>query len=172
MILLTLGSYPLPFDRLVCAVDRGIQKGLIKDEVVAQIGCSRYEPQSMKHYGMIDKREFEELFRTADGIISHAGMGNIAMALEAGKPILVFPRLVKYSEHVNEHQLETAREFEKLGHVLAAYTEEDLYAKIPLLKTFVPKKRIATPDRVAHRVGDFLRSLVPAEVQGNHHRRS
>lgn len=164
MIFLTLGSYPLPFDRLIQAVDRGIQTGLIKEEVVAQIGYSRYVPQAMKYYRLIDKREFGELFGAADGIISHAGMGNIAMALEADKPILVFPRLFKYSEHVNDHQLETAREFEKLGHVLAAYTEEDLYSKIPLLKTFVPKKRSATPERVARRVGEFLWSLLPADT--------
>ena len=164
MIFLTLGSYPLPFDRLVSAVDRGIQTGLIKEEVIAQIGYSNYVPQSMKHYRLIDKREFEELFKTSDGIISHAGMGNIAMALEAGKPILVFPRLVQYSEHVNQHQLETAREFEKLGHVLAAYTEEDLYSKIALLKTFVPRRRSATPERVAQRVGEFLWSLVPGDT--------
>lgn len=164
MIFLTLGTYPLPFDRLLAAVDRGIQKGLIKEEVIAQIGYSRYVPQAMKHYTLMDKRDFEELFRTADGIVSHAGMGNIAMALEAGKPILVFPRLARYSELVNDHQLETAREFETRGHVLAAYTEEDLYSKIPLLKTFVPKKRSATPERVAQRVGEFLWSLVPADT--------
>ena len=164
MIFLTLGTYPLPFDRLLTAVDRGIQKGLIKEEVIAQIGYSRYVPQAMKHYTLMDKRDFEDLFRTADGIVSHAGMGNIAMALEAGKPILVFPRLARYSELVNDHQLETAREFETRGHVLAAYTEEDLYSKIPLLKTFVPKKRMATPERVARRVGEFLWSLLPADT--------
>ena len=165
MILLTLGTYPAPFDRLISAVDRGIQSGLIKEEVVAQIGYSQYIPRAMTYHKLLDKAEFEKLFRAADGIISHAGMGNIAMALDAGKPILVFPRLAKYSEIVNEHQLETARKFEELGHVLAAYTDEDLYAKISLLKSFVPKKRTATPEGVARRVGDFLWSLMPADAR-------
>ena len=40
MIFLTMGTYPLPFDRLVKAVDEMVQGSLIADEVVAQIGCS------------------------------------------------------------------------------------------------------------------------------------
>lgn len=68
-------------------------------------------------------------------------MDRITMILDHDKPLLVMPRLRKYGEVVNDHQLTIARRFEELGHLLVAYQEEDLPRKAGELKHFVPKKR-------------------------------
>ena len=43
MILVTLGTQDKPFTRLLDAVLREIEKGNIKDEVIVQAGCTKYE---------------------------------------------------------------------------------------------------------------------------------
>ena len=74
--------------------------------------------------------EFEENMKKADLIISHAGMGTIISALVNLKPIIVMPRLLKYKEHRNEHQLATAKKLDTLGYITVAYDEEALYNKV------------------------------------------
>ena len=160
MIFLTVGTYPLSFDRLICAIDNLIRDGLISEKVFAQIGdCGKYEPRHMEYVKIMDKDSFDKIFYEASGIISHAGIGVITMALECEKAILVMPRMRKYKEIVNDHQIETAEKFEQLGHILAAYDEKDLSVKIKQLASFMPKKRIAQVDEVAERISKFLRDL-------------
>jgi len=159
MIFLTVGTYPLPFDRLVKAIDAAIKERLIEEEIFAQIGRCSYKPQNMEYVQMLEKEAFDSYFQKASSIISHAGIGTITMALDNEKPILVMPRLKKYGEVVNDHQVMTARRFEELGHILVAYTEEQLPDKLKQLKSFVPHKRKANPDAVANRIRQFLNNL-------------
>ena len=73
--------------------------------------------------------------------------------------LLVMPRMRRYKEHVNDHQVATAKKFEELGHLLAVYDVKDLPDGIRKLKNFVPKERKANPDAVADRIHRFLNSL-------------
>jgi len=156
MILLTVGTYPLQFDRLVMAVDIAVRDRLIDEEVFAQIGVCKYKPKYMKFTEMLEKTEFDDYFKRAGCIVGHAGMGTISMSLEQNKPMLVMARMAKYKEHVNDHQVSTAEMFESLGHVLLARTVDELPQKIGGLKTFVPAQREATPQLVSDKIADFL----------------
>jgi UDP-N-acetylglucosamine transferase subunit ALG13 len=160
MILLTVGTYPLQFDRVIKALDEAVRDGLVEEEFFAQTGSCRYKPKHMKFAEMMQKSEFDACFNAASCIVGHAGMGTISMALEADKPILVMARMARYGEHVNDHQVSTADMFEKLGHVLVAHTASELPEKIKTLKAFVPARREATPQRVADRITEFLQGLV------------
>jgi UDP-N-acetylglucosamine transferase subunit ALG13 len=159
MIFLTVGTYPLPFDRLLIAVDETIATGVIEEEVFAQVGLSSYRPQNMRYAEMLDKETFDSHFQKASGIIGHAGMGTITMALDYNKPLLAMPRLKKCGEIVNDHQVAIAKKFEELGHILVAYSKEELPEKLRELKTFFPKPRENQVKAVADRVHSFLNSL-------------
>jgi UDP-N-acetylglucosamine transferase subunit ALG13 len=158
MIFLTVGTL-FPFDRLVKTVDRAISDGLITLPVFAQIGSGKYRPQSMEYVETLDKIDFDAKIKNSVGLISHAGMGSITMALHHRKPLIVMPRLKKFKEHVNDHQLGTAKKFEKLGHVLALYHAADLPRKIEAMRDFVPEPRVSQPDAVAKRISDFIATL-------------
>ena len=82
-----------------------------------------------------------------------------SMALNNRKPLLAMPRLKKYGEVVNDHQLGIAKRFSELGHILAAYGVEDLPDGIRRLGDFVPKERSAAPHAVAERISRFLNSV-------------
>ena len=158
MVFLTVGTQ-FGFDRLVKAVDKAIAEGLIQEPVFAQIGPGAYRPQYMEYVVSLEKEAFDRKLQSSDAIISHAGIGSIAMALNAQKPLLVMPRRKKYGEVVNDHQVDTACKFEELGHILAAYDTDELPEKIKLLKTFVPKPRIPNRQGVIDRISQFLASV-------------
>lgn len=155
MIFLTVGTQ-FPFDRLVSAVDTIVGEGLVGETLFAQIGEDACRPRNFESVTRLEKAEFDKYFRKASGIIGHAGMGTITMALNNHKPLLVMPRLKKYREVVNNHQLAIAQRFSELGHILAANDTEDLREGIRRLGNFVPKERTASPDAVADRIRRFL----------------
>jgi len=158
MIFLTVGTL-FPFDRLVRAVDTAVGKGLIEEDVFAQIGQSRFKPKNIRYVELLQKAVFDHYVENASSLISHAGIGTIAMALSQDKPLLVMPRMKRYKEHVNDHQVATAKKFEHLGHILAAYEVGELPGKIEQLRTFVPRKREVQPQRVVERIAQFLNEL-------------
>jgi len=158
MIFLTVGTQ-FPFDRLVKSVDQAFDGRLVNEEIFAQIGETSYKPLNFESVVSLEKNLFDKRLREASSVISHAGMGTITMALKNHKPLLVMPRLKRYREHVNDHQVATARKFEELGHILAVYDAKDLPNGIRKLKNFVPRERKANPEAVADRIHRFLNSL-------------
>ena len=158
MIFLTVGSR-YGFDRLVRAVDEMASRGEIDDEITAQIGVGAYEPRHMHFDRFIDSRHYDNHIRDARMLIGHAGSGTISLAVTNCKPLLVLPRRKRYHEHVNDHQVATARKFEELHHVLAADEAEDLPRRFTELQDFVPARRLARTDELAGRLGDFLRTI-------------
>lgn len=158
MIFLTVGTQ-FPFDRLVRAVDEALEQSALEDEVFAQVGLRGYRPEHMEWVETLEQEAFGERVAEARALIGHAGVGTILTALEGRKPLLVMPRLRRYGEIVNDHQVATARKFAEAGHVLAAYDEGEVLQKLVALRTFVPTPRRANPEQVVARVRLFLESL-------------
>ena len=158
MIFLTVGTQ-FPFDRLVKAVDDVCEQGLFNEEIFAQIGDSSYQPRNFKYVKFLEKIHFDCRFKDASAIISHVGIGAVTMAIKYSKPLLVLPRSARHGEIVNDHQLYTAKKFEQLGCILAAYETEDLLEKIKQLSSFVPKKRENGSRLVTARIADFLKEI-------------
>jgi UDP-N-acetylglucosamine transferase subunit ALG13 len=127
MIFLTTGTQE-PFDRLLKVMD-DIAFQLSDTTFIVQAFKFQYEVKNMKVLGFIPPEQFNTLFEEAELIISHAGMGTIISALVNKKPIIVMPRLMKYNEHRNEHQLATAKKFDALGYIRVAYDEDELKTK-------------------------------------------
>jgi len=158
MIFLTVGTQ-FPFDRFIRAVDNIFDQGLIDEEIFAQIGETSYKPRNFESVASLEKKVFDECFKKASSVMSHAGVGTITVALKNHKPLLVMPRMKRYKEHVNDHQVATAKKFEELGHILAVYDVKDLPNGIRKLKNFIPRERKASPDAIADRIRRFLNSL-------------
>ena len=121
MIFLAVGTQ-FPFDRLVKALDECLDTGIIDEEIFGQIGETSYNPRNFKSIDFLSKKDFDTALMESSRVIGHAGIGIIRTALENNKPLLVMPRLRRYHEVVHDHQVEIARKFEKLGHILVAYS--------------------------------------------------
>lgn len=111
MIFITLGSQKFQFNRLLKAVDDLVEKGTVTDEVFAQSGYSDYEPKNYKFKKFLDREEFISMESKADIVITHGGTGAIIGAVKKGKKVIAVPRLTKYGEHVDDHQLQLIAQF-------------------------------------------------------------
>ncbi len=158
MIFLTVGTQ-FPFDRLVKAIDEAAGKGLVHDEVFAQIGESDYAPTNFRSARSLDKGEFDSRVATASAIIGHAGMGTIISAMNHKKPLLVMPRLCRFGEAVNDHQMSIAKQFDRMGYLLAAYDAEEVISRLAELPGFVPATRETSSAGIAERSTRFLRDI-------------
>lgn len=158
MIFITVGTQ-FPFDRLIRSVDQAIERSILNETFFAQIGNSSYIPKHFGYVDYLDKDLFDLKVKEADALISHAGIGSLMLAFDYQKPVLLMPRSPQYREVVNNHQRDTALKFQELGHILAAYDENELVGKIKLLKTFVPKPRLPNRQGVIDRISAFLNSL-------------
>lgn len=110
-IFITLGSQKFQFNRLLKEIDRLIEKKAIHDEIFAQLGYSDYIPQYYDYKKFLDRDEFTKLEMKADIIITHGGTGAIIGAVKKGKKVIAVPRLAKYGEHVDNHQLQLIEQF-------------------------------------------------------------
>ena len=106
MIFITVGSQKFQFNRLLKAVDELVVERKIVDEIFAQIGASDYKPQNYQFKDFLDRDEFLSWIDKADIVITHGGTGTIIGALKKGKKVIAVPRLSKYGEHVNDHQVQ------------------------------------------------------------------
>jgi len=130
-----------PFDRLLSIIDKwAVNQDTYS--VIAQTANSEINFKNMTCFDYLEPDVFNEYFNNADVIIGHAGMGTIINALENKKKLVVFPRLVKYNEHRNDHQHHTAFGFEKLGLINVAYNEKDLFRYLNNIIDIPVKRKI------------------------------
>ena len=111
MIFVTLGSQKFQFNRLLQAVD----KLQTDDEIFAQIGYSDYKPKQYKYKRLLDRDEYAKVMDLSDIVITHGGTGAIISAVKKGKKVIAVPRLKKYGEHVDDHQIQLVNQFTDLN---------------------------------------------------------
>ncbi len=112
MIFATVGGMR-GFERLVRQMD--VIAGELEEQVMMQIGSTDYEPRNCDYFTFMSRNDMKKLYADARVIVSHAGTGSILTALEHNKPLVLVPRLKKYGEHIDDHQLEIARDMESRG---------------------------------------------------------
>lgn len=141
MILVTLGTQDKKFYRLLDMVEESIKNGIIKEEVVVQAGCSSdYKSSNMKIFNLISIDKFDELIDKCDILITHGGVGSIISGLKNNKKVIAVPRLKKYNEHVNDHQLQIIENFSNNGYILYLSEKDNLNDLLEECKYFKPKK--------------------------------
>jgi UDP-N-acetylglucosamine transferase subunit ALG13 len=140
MIFITLGTQDKPFNRLLEAVQREIDKGNIKDKVVVQAGYTKFKSKDMEVFDLIPMDEFDKLMNKCDLLITHGGVGSIVGGLNKDKVVIAAARLEKYGEHLNDHQLQIIDNFSKAGYILGLDNFDDLGDLLEQAKSFKPKK--------------------------------
>lgn len=117
MIFVTLGSQKFQFNRLLTEIDRLVEEGEITEEVFAQTGYSDYEPKNYEYKNFLDRDEFSDIMGKCDKVITHGGTGAIIGAVKKEKKVIAIPRLAKFGEHVDDHQLQIIEQFEEMNFI-------------------------------------------------------
>lgn len=160
MIFVTLGSQKFQFDRLLKAVDKVVEKHILDDVVFAQTGYSDYEPQNYKFKRFLDRNEFAEMEEKADIVITHGGTGAIIGAVKKGKKVIAVPRLAKYGEHVDDHQLQLVRQFKELDLIYECDDCNRLGDALVNIKKMQFKKYKSNTQTIINNIDKYLNTIM------------
>jgi UDP-N-acetylglucosamine transferase subunit ALG13 len=117
MIFISYGTEKYKFDRLTIALENLIYDEKYSGEsFIVQMGYSFKNLNAInniKSFDFCNNDDFNEYIKNADCIITHGGVGNIFTILKSNKIPIVIPRLKKYGEHVDDHQIQIVEELAK-----------------------------------------------------------
>ena len=102
MIFAAFGT-SIPFPRLLQKLKE--LAPLLNEELVVQAGNTPGEIPGATVFRF--SPELKSYYREARIVIVHAGLGIQLELIEMKKPFIAIPRLAKYHEHHDDHQLET-----------------------------------------------------------------
>ena len=155
MIFVTLGSQKFQFNRLLKAVDE-----LDTDEeIFAQIGYSDYKPKNYKYKEFLDREEFATWEEKADIVITHGGTGAIIGAVKKGKKVIAVPRLAKYGEHVDDHQIQLIKQFKNLN-LIYACVDGDLQKALEVVKNTTYNEYKSNTETIIKSLEEFINELL------------
>lgn len=160
LILVCVGASEYHFDRLLEIIDQLCDEIVIDGkEVIAQIGSTDYKPRNYKSFSLIGRDDFQQYMEKADFIITHAGTGSVIPPLKIGKKVIVFPRMDKYREHLDDHQLELCEVFTSAGYTLSAENIDELRNAIRRIDRFEPKQFVSNNSKINEMVIQFIESI-------------
>jgi beta-1,4-N-acetylglucosaminyltransferase len=111
VIFVTVGMSRSPFDRLLRAVDELV----VSEQLVVQHGHSSVRPVRAVCHDYLSYDELARYMGRARVVITHGGVGSVALALMHGKRPIVVPRLRRFGEAVDDHQAPLARTLHRQG---------------------------------------------------------
>ena len=158
MILVTLGTQDKSFTRLLDKIQEQIDLGNIKDKVVVQAGYTKYDSKDMEIFDLISRDEFDKMISKCDLLITHGGVGSILTGLKNNKTVIVCPRLAKYKEHMNDHQVQIVKNFSSAGYILKYDEDDDLADILNKAMKFKPKKYKSNTDNMIRIIDDFIKN--------------
>ena len=156
MIFITVGSQKFQFNRLLEEIDKLIEKKVINEDVFAQVGASDYKPEHYEYKDFITQDEFKEYMSKANFVITHAGTGAIITALKNDKKVIAIPRLAKYGEHVDDHQIQLIDEFKELNFIEPVYEIDKLEQAIKDINNKEYNKYISNTDTIINDIEKFI----------------
>ncbi|NER25278.1 MAG: glycosyl transferase [Symploca sp. SIO1C2] len=119
MITVTLGTIPYPFNRAIQWLRVLLEEKIISESLFIQYGVS--DISSVSEHPLVTAKpliESKELMKIVDDsrlVISHAGQGSTSTLASRGACFTILPRLAKYREHIDDHQLSFAQGVEQFG---------------------------------------------------------
>lgn len=159
MIFVAVGTQKFQMNRLLKAVDDLIERGELTGEVFAQVGHSDYAPRNYGYKDFLSKEDFQSCISRCDLLITHSGVATIIAGLKLSKPVVVVPRLAKFGEHVDDHQLQIAKSFSEKNLLLMCQTEDDLAEAVKQAGSHGFSRYVSRRELVARTIRDYLETI-------------
>jgi UDP-N-acetylglucosamine transferase subunit ALG13 len=159
LILVTLGTRAFPFDRLLNELDKLCAEGIIKEELVVQSVSSKGHFSHFTPKSYFSPEEMSTYMKKSSLIITHGGTGTITDAIKMGKKVIGVPRLSKYKEHIDNHQVELIGFFREQGFIIGIDDVEELAEAIKRSHSFEPIKFVSGNNKIKEIIRDFIEKL-------------
>ena len=119
--MVTLGtSESYGFRRVVAALTKLLPADA---SVLWQTGTTDVTGLGIAAREWVPSSELKEAIAESDLVVAHSGTGSALAAMDVGKCPVLVPRLHQFHEHVDDHQVQIARELSRLG--LAVMSQVD-----------------------------------------------
>lgn len=102
---------------------------------MVQYGHTPFTCDACESHAFIDMPRFETLVKSAEVLILHAGAGSVLNAVRAGRLPVIVPRRAVLGEHVNDHQVDFARQLATEGRILLVEDVADLEDAVTKART-------------------------------------
>lgn len=123
LILVLCGTQKQNFSRMI----KEVEKLAGEHDIIVQAGHTDYHSAEMNIFNFLPEEKLSDMYEKAAVIITHGGAGSIFKGLKNQKKMVVFPRLEKYGEHVDDHQLQLAQRLEELGFLKIFNDGDDIH---------------------------------------------
>lgn len=154
-----VGSQKFQFNRLLKKIDELVAKDVITDRVFAQTGASDYKPENYEYKDFLDREEFAKIMSECDIVITHGGTGAIIGAVKKGKKVIAIPRLAKYGEHVDDHQLQIIEQFKEQNLIYGLSDCEELDVSVKNIITHKFEEYQSNTEIYIKELGVFIDNL-------------
>lgn len=156
-IFVMFGTQDKRFDRLMDAI---MQSNLINDhDIYMQLGYTNGNYEKVHYQQYYTEEELVNQIELADVILTHAGVGSIVSCLKLNKPTIVVPRLGKYKEQNNDHQVQIMKRYQEQGYIIALEDLSLLEQTVLEAKTFKTKPYQADKQGIVEEIKDFINTL-------------
>ena len=91
----------------------------------------------------------------ADIVTTHGGTGAIISAVKKGKKVIAVPRLAKYGEHVDDHQIQLISQFKELN-LIYSCEDMDLQKALETVKKTAYKAYQSNTERIIENLEKFI----------------
>ena len=147
-VVVTLGTHDrYRFPRLLTRLVEILPQAI---DVLWQVGATVIGKMPAGARYQVPSAELRQAMREADVVIAHAGVGSALAAMQAGRRALLVPRRRVHGEHVDDHQVEMARELSRRGLVVAREAAEITLADLDEAAAWtVRASPVVTPFRLS-----------------------
>ncbi len=141
MVFVTVGTQNQQFTRVIDYVINS--KELASEQVIIQAGNTKYVKEYDKNrisiYDFLISEEYAKCIENCNMLITHGGVGSIFAGILNKKKVIAIPRLSKYHEHVNDHQLEICEKLYNEGYIFYLKKDEESLKKFDELVKKIKK---------------------------------
>ena len=121
--IISVGNSKQNFNRLLYFIPK--IEHILPKPVIIQKGVSDFKSKTMIIYDFMPMKDFKRFIKDAKLVIIHAGSGTMLNAIYSNKVPVVVPRLRKFNEIIDDHQIEIAEALEKENKVVMVKNFED-----------------------------------------------
>jgi UDP-N-acetylglucosamine transferase subunit ALG13 len=159
MILVLLGTFQIEFPRPLVVIEQLMQENKLREEVIVQSGFTNFNSSFLDLRPFMSVEELDKLYHEARIIITHAGTGSVMKGVKMGKKVISIPRLKKYGEHIDDHQLELHKEFERLNYIYPWNEGDSLEKILTDVENFHPAEYISRKEDMIQYLKSYIDSL-------------
>lgn len=159
MIFVLLGTFNSEFRRPLISIEKAFIENRVNEETIVQSGHTNFQSKYLKITPFFTPAEIDTLYNDARLIVTHAGTGSILKGVKKGKKVIVTPRLYKFNEHVDDHQLDILEEFAKSNYILPWYENESFETVLLKTENFIPVPYKSSKEKLVAFLTDYINQI-------------